>query len=75
MFVQPLNPVEKYDGLPLSGYECVEVALLDNSYHLLRPEHILSEDLCVLFESYENPVAGYVSWENVERMREQLRHG
>ena len=61
-------------GLPLLEYKSVEVALTQDG-NLRRPEGLLSPDLCHLFDDGEVTMAGYVSQEDVERMREQLRHG
>ena len=62
-------------GLPLDSYSTVELAILDSNKKIRRPEGLLSADLCDLWEPGDVPVAGWVSQEDVERIREQLRHG
>lgn len=62
-------------GLSLDSYSAVELAILDSNKEIRRPEGLLSADLCDLWEPGNIAVAGYVSQEDVERIREQLRHG
>lgn len=64
----------RVDGLPLDEYYEVEVAIIANG-KIRSPVGLLSDDLCQLFEKGLSPVAGYVSQENVERIRQQLLHG
>ena len=60
------------DGLPLSGYRDVEVALFRGE-DWLRPSDIGIEGYDDLWEPGSMPVAGYVAVEKVHELRALLR--
>ncbi len=75
----------KTDGLPLEQYEEVEVAVVGPEHEwtlrdgrtvrttLYLPSQIGVEGFDHLFSDNEAPVAGWMSWEDVERLRAALR--
>ena len=63
-------------GLALRAYESVEIGLLVGG-ELCAPSAAGVEGFDELFESGRSPVAGYVAWADVERLRAALcaKHG
>jgi hypothetical protein len=62
----------RIDDLPLDNYEEAEIALLLNG-QLIHPRRIGIMGFDELFEKGTNPVAGYVSWDDVNKLRDALR--
>lgn len=65
-------------GLPLEAYSRVEIAVMvkptpGNRSGMVLPSHVGIEGFDHLFEEGESPVAGYVTQEDVARLRDALR--
>lgn len=56
------------DGLPLREYASVEIAILHDGI-VLRPEFAGLGEMQLLWESHERPVARFVKWPDVDRIR------
>ena len=64
----------RVNGLPLDGYETVEIAIISDEHGMCHPSKIGIEGFDDLFEvGGDNPVAGYVSQAKVAELRAALQ--